>query len=160
PGGGGGPPNLGPDIEGGGKTEDMFVYPVKAVTLKRGQRMVLPVTQATLAYKDAFVLHVPYAPPPDLRHQIHDTQATELQKMLQAPKVQHNIRLTNSSEQPLTTGPALILKDGRLLAQGMMTYTARGGATDLQVTTAVDIKVKKTDKETKRTPGAANFENQ
>jgi hypothetical protein len=40
----------------------------------------------------------------------------------------------------------------------MMTYTAPGADTDITVTTAVDIKAKKTDKEVKRTPDAVNWQ--
>jgi len=38
-----------------------------------------------------------------------------------------------------------------------MTYTAVGSATDIDVTVAADVKVKKSEKETKRTPNAANW---
>jgi hypothetical protein len=44
------------------------------------------------------------------------------------------------------------------LAQGMMTYAAPGSETDLNITTAVDVRVKKTDNETKRTPNAAMWQ--
>jgi hypothetical protein len=157
PGGGGPRADLGPDIGGGEKNEDLFVFTVKNVTLKKGQRMVLPVSQFKLDYKDVFVLNVPYGPPPELRRTISDPNVAEMLRLLHAPKVVHNVRLTNSSDQPLTTAPALIVKDGKVMAQGMMTYAARGATVDLAVTTAIDIKVKKTDKETKRTPNAATF---
>ncbi|HEY7116319.1 MAG TPA: hypothetical protein VH475_07025, partial [Tepidisphaeraceae bacterium] len=44
-GGGGQPPavDLGPDIASQGKNEDLFLFQVKHVTLKKGQRMVIPV---------------------------------------------------------------------------------------------------------------------
>ena len=137
--------DLGPDIGGGEKSEDLFLFTVKNVTLKKGQRMVLPVSQFKLDYKDAFVLNIPYAPPPELRRSSNDAQVAELLKLMNAPKVIHNIRLTNSSDQPLTTAPALIVKDDKVLAQGMMTYTARGASVDIAVTAAIDVKVKKTD---------------
>ena len=44
------------------------------------------------------------------------------------------------------------MREDRVLGQGMMTYTAKGGFLDLPITAAVDIQVKKTDNETKRTP--------
>jgi hypothetical protein len=156
-GGGGTRADLGPDIGGGEKSEDLFLFTVKNVTLKKGQRMVLPVSQFKLDYKDVFVLNVPYGPPPELRRTTNDANVAEMLKLLHSPKVIHNVRLTNSSDQPLTTAPAMVVKDDKVLAQGLMTYTARGAAVDLAVTTAVDVKVKKTDKETKRTPNAATF---
>jgi len=70
----------------------------------------------------------------------------------------HRIRLINSSEYPLTTAPALILRDNRVLAQGLMTYTAPGAESDLDVTTAIDVQVKKTDNEMKRTPNATRWQ--
>jgi hypothetical protein len=66
----------------------------------------------------------------------------------------HKVRFTNRSAVPFTTAPALILRDGRVIAQGLMTYTAAGASTDLELTTAVDIQVKKNDVESKRTPNA------
>ena len=148
--------DLGPDVAGG-QSEDLFLYTVKNVSLKKGQRMVLPVAQYQLDYKDIFTLDLPYAPPPELGGHINDAQRAEIAKMLNAPKVQHKIRLTNSTKQPLTTAPTLIVHKGRVLAQSLMTYTSAGGYTDLGVTTAVDVKVKKSEKESKRTPNAANW---
>jgi hypothetical protein len=76
-----------------------------------------------------------------------------------APKILHKIRMTNKSAFPLTTAPALIVSGERVIAQGMMTYTAVGGETDLNLTTAVDVRVKKEEKETQRTPNAAQWRN-
>jgi hypothetical protein len=88
----------------------------------------------------------------------NNQQQTEIARLMSAPKVLHKLRLENKSDQPLTTAPALIVRDDRVLGQGMMTYTAKGGATDLPITTAVDLQVKKTDNETKRTPNAVNWD--
>src|SRR5258708_17699779 len=78
--------DLGPDIGGGEKSEDLFLFTVKNVTLKKGQRMVLPVSQFKLDCKDAFVLNIPYAPPPELRRSSNDAQVAELLKLMNAPK--------------------------------------------------------------------------
>ncbi len=148
------PMDLGPEVGGAERAEDLFVFTVKHVTLKKSQRMVFPIVEYTLPYKDVYVLDVPFAPPPEVLRNFGGQQQAELARLLAAPKVMHKIRLTNKSVYPLTTAPALILRGERLLAQGMMTYTAIGGATDLAITAAVDIQVKKRDKETKRTPNA------
>ena len=54
---------------GGGRSEDLFVYTVEHVTLKKGQRMVLPVSEFELGYRDVYTLDIPFAAPPvgDLR---------------------------------------------------------------------------------------------
>ncbi len=57
----------------------------------------------------------------------------------------------------LVPAPALILKEGRVLAQGMMTYTAVGGSSDLPITAAMDIRVQRSEVETARTPHAEKW---
>lgn len=152
------PINIGPEIAGGGKNEDLYIFTVKNVTLKKGERMVLPVTEYSLPYKDVYTLELPFAPPPDVLRYGNSEQQRQIAQLLSSPKVQHKIRLTNKSTQPLTTAPALILKDGKVLAQGMMTYTAAGGEGDLDLTAAVDVRITKTDTEIKRTPNAAKWQ--
>jgi hypothetical protein len=150
--------NLGPEIGPTEKSEDLFLFTVKNVTLKRGQRMVIPVAELTLKYRDVYTLEVPVAPPAEIRPTINEQQA-EILRLQMAPKILHKIRMTNKSAFPLTTAPALIVSGERVIAQGMMTYTAVGGETDLNLTTAVDVRVKKEEKETQRTPNAAQWRN-
>jgi hypothetical protein len=152
------PLNLGPELDGGEKNEDLFVFTLKNLTLKRGERMVVPVAEFTIPYQDVYILNLTYAPPREVFRQFNTSQQAELARLFNAPKAMHKLRLTNKSEYPLTTAPALIFRQGRLLAQGMMTYTAVGAESDLDMTTAVDVQVKKQDKETKRTPNAVNWD--
>jgi hypothetical protein len=150
--------DLGPEVADSGKTEDLFMFTVKHVTLKKGQRMVVPITEFTLKYRDVYALDIPFTPPVEVwRNFNNNPQQAEMARLFNAPKVMHKIRLTNSSEFPLTTAPALILRDDRILAQGMMTYASPGADADLDVTTAVDVRVKKSDNETKRVPNAASW---
>lgn len=150
--------NLGPEVAGSETAEDLHIFTVKHVTLKKGQRMVITVTDSVLPYRDVFVLELPFAPPPEVWRNFNSQQQTELARLMSTPRVMHKIRLENKSEQPFTTAPALIVRDDRVLGQGMMMYTARGGATDLHITSAPDIQVRKTDNETKRTPNAVNWD--
>jgi hypothetical protein len=145
-------------VGGGEQAEDLFLFTVKHVTIKKGQRMVMPVVEFVVPYKDVFVLDLPFTPPPEVSRGFGNQQQAELARLKAAPKVMHKIRLENKSDCPLTTAPALIVRDDKLLAQGLMTYTAIGGSTDLAITAAVDIQVKKTDNETKRTPNSATFD--
>jgi hypothetical protein len=150
----GGAGALGPEIGDAEKSEDLFVFTVPHVSLKRGERVVLPIAEFTLPYKDVFTLDLPFGPPPDVRASLNHEQQRELARLFSAPKVMHKVRLTNDSKYPLTTAPALIVRAGRVLAQGMMTYTATGTSVDLPITTAVDFQVRKSDVEAKRTPNA------
>ena len=139
------------------KNEDFFIFTVKHVTLGRGQRMVLPVAEYPLKYKDVYTLDLPYAPPPEVRSNYNADQQSQLARLLASPKVMHKLRLINHSSYPLTTAPALILRNDRVLAQGLMTYAAVNATVDLDLTTAVDIQVKKTEKVMARVPNVEKW---
>lgn len=150
--------DLGPDIAGSGKNEDLYIFTLEHVTLKKGQRMVVPVAEYELEYQDVFVLDLPFGPPAEVEGRLNNEQQAQLARLYHSPKVMHKIRIANSAQCPLTTAPALILRQGRIIAQGMMTYTAVGASSDLELTAAVDIAVEKLDNETARVPEAAKWD--
>jgi hypothetical protein len=151
--------DLGPDVAGSGKNEDLFIFTLEHVTLKKGQRMVVPVAEYELKYKDVFVLDLLFGPPQEVRRNFNNEQQARLAQLYHSPKVMHKIRFANNAKCPLTTAPAMILRQGRIIAQGMMTYTAVGASSDLELTAAVDIAVEKLDKETERIPDAVKWDN-
>ncbi|MHC4836464.1 MAG: hypothetical protein ACYTCN_11120, partial [Planctomycetota bacterium] len=116
--------NLGPELKGSQGNEDLFVFTLEHITLKKGQRMVLPIAEYTLDYEDIYTVDINFAPPLEMRRNFNTNQHLELAKLFHAPKAAHKIRLTNKSEYPLTTAPATIFKDNRILAQGMMKFTS------------------------------------
>jgi hypothetical protein len=140
--------------------EDVFIFPVKKLSLKKGEVLVLPVTEFTVDYKDVFAVEIPMTPPRDMQGQMSGRAPSEAERLYNAPKVMHKIRLTNKTATPITTAPALILQNGRLLAQGMTTYTSVGGSSDLEITTAIDVQVKKTETEKERVPNALKWHNE
>jgi hypothetical protein len=148
----------GPEVTGSMKTEDLFIFDLARVSLKKGQRMVLPAAEFTLPYRDVYALEIPFAPPAEIWSNFNGQQQGEIARVSRAPKVMHKIRLNNTSPYPLTTAPALILDRGKVLSQGMMTYTPAGAAADVELTAAVDIQVKKSETETKRTPNAVRWQ--
>lgn len=150
--------DLGPEVGEAGKNEDLFIFAVKHLTMKKGERMVLTIGEFTMKYEDVYTLDIPFAPPMELWRTIGGNQQAELARLFNTPTVMHKIRLFNTGEYPLTTAPALILRDDRVLAQGLMRYAAPGVDTDLTVTSAVDIRVKKSDSEISRTPNAARWQ--
>lgn len=163
------------------RNEDLFVFNLKHLTLKKGERMVVPVQEYTVDYKDLYTFDLAVAPPPEVQSQnnhILNSGKTDEQKLADSNKIIHKIRLFNSSKQPFTTAPALIVvaepnnkphlspggkpnnwvNDGEVLAQGMMTYASPGSNADLTLTNAVDIKAKKEEKETSRTADAVTWQ--
>ena len=149
--------NLGPELGGSQKSEDLYMFTVEHITLRKGERMVMPIAEYDLSYEDVYALDIPFSPPPEVLQNLGHSQRMDLMRMHVGPKVKHKIRIENKSEHPFTTAPAMILKDGRIVAQGMMTYTPVGGDVDIELTTSVDITVKKVDNETERTPNAVNW---
>lgn len=148
------PMDLGPEVGGSAQNEDLFVFTVKNLTLKKGHRLVLPVKEMKLKYRDVYTLKLPVVPPMEMWRDMGSMRQPEMAGMLARPMVMHQLRLSNGSECPLTTAPALIFRDGAVLGQGLMTFTSKNGEVDLPITAAVDVKVKKTDSETGRTPNA------
>ena len=147
-------------IEGGAKNEDLYLFTVRHLTLKKGERMTLPVIEYSIPYRDVYTLDLGFSPPAELNNYYDNEQQTRLASLMNAPKVMHKIRLTNASKQPLTTAPVLILNGNQVLAQGMMTYASPGGSADVDVTTATDVRVSRSDVETKRTPNAEKWQNE
>jgi hypothetical protein len=148
---------LGPEIKGSDRHEDLFVFAIEHVTNRKGQRLVMPLGQFDLSYTDVYALNLPFAPPLEMRGQFDTNQQLELARLLHRPKVMHKLRLKNTASCPLTTAPVLILKQGRVLAQAMVTYTPVGGACDVEMTAAVDITVKVSDRQTEVTPDAVTW---
>lgn len=150
--------DLGPEIPNAGQTEDLFIFTLKHISLKKGERMVFTLSEQTLKYKDIYTIDIPFSPPSELAREINSQQQLEIARLLKTPKAIHKIRLNNTTSSPFTTAPALLIRDNMVLAQGMLTYTAIGATTDLEITKAINILAKKTDTETKRIPNAVRWE--
>ena len=99
---------LGEEFSEGNKREDLYVFAVPGVSLKKGERMVVPVVEFELPYEDVFTVKLPVSPPREMLQQLNNEQQKELARMFHAPKAVHQARLTNRSEYPLTTAPALL----------------------------------------------------
>ena len=142
-------PGLPSDLSGE-SVEDLHVFTLEGLSMRRGERMVVSLAETEISYQDVYTLHLPWTLPSDIRNAMGHRQGNELAQLLAAPKVMHQLRLTNRSAHPFTTAPAVIMRDGQLLGQAMMTYTARGATVDLAVAAAVDVQLRVTDLETGR----------
>jgi hypothetical protein len=134
----------------GEKNEDLFLFSVKNITLKKGERMTIPVSKTTIPYKNLYTLDLYPTLANEVYRNFGGSPPSELERLRQAPQVMHKIRLLNQSQLPLTTAPALIFKNNQVIAQGMMTYTPAGGKSDISLTNAIDIGIRRSDTESKR----------
>jgi hypothetical protein len=128
------------------------VFRLEGLTLRKGERTSVAIAKTTLDYEDVYVLDIPFSPPPGALSRFNQNQQIEIAKAFHAPKAEHRIRLNNSQQAPITTAPALLLLNGRVVAQGMTRYTNPGGSCEVALTKAIGIVVKSKDKELKRTP--------
>ena len=142
------------EVGGGARAEDLYVYELKHVTLAEGERMTVRVREFTVPYEDKYAALFPAVPPREL---IQDPrQQEQLARLLTENNVKHTITLKNSSDAPFTTAPALLYRgageDRTLLAQGLMTYAAPGGESEIDLGTAVEVSTDLTETVTNRAP--------
>ncbi|MHA7813396.1 MAG: hypothetical protein ACX94C_08400 [Phycisphaerales bacterium] len=150
-----------PELTGSERAEDLFVYTVEHITLKRGARMVVPLVSYEVGYESLYRLEIPARPPFEMSHSIPAQSKTAIERALSRPTPTHVLRIVNNNERgyPITTAPALVLSDGRTLAQGMLTFTAPGGTSDLEVGKGVEIGVEARETEEERELKAVRWNN-
>ena len=149
------------ELAGSERAEDLYVFTVRGVTLAHGARMVVPLVSYDAPAESVYRLDLPASPPVQGLRNFNNEQHRELARLLNRPSPRHVLRIRNENERgyPITTAPALVIKDGRTLAQGLISYTAPGATVDLEVGCAVDIAVDTDERETGRTPDALRFDN-
>ena len=134
----------------GSSNEDLFLYRQPGVKLLRGERGSYRVFTATVPLRHMYTWTVAN-PAEDLYGQ----------RNVQTPpeqRVWHVVRLTNGTEVPWTTAPALVVSaSGQAIAQNTLEYTARGGKSDLRLTTASDVAASADEEQVERQPNVREF---
>jgi hypothetical protein len=130
------------------ETEDLFFYKPQTLSLKKGERAMLPVLQATGAYEHVYEVELPagLARPPYARNDDDEEANRRL--------VWHSILLKNEGKLPWTTGAALLTQrtgtSVRPLAQDKLGYTPPGAKAKIKITVAPNIFVKDSELELSR----------
>lgn len=148
-----------PGFGAGERREDLYVYRLEGVTLAKGGRMVVPVLEYEVEAERLYRLELIPSPPDRFRQRFNRQNERELAALLERPTARHVLRMTNENAGgvPMTTAPALVVRDGVALAQGMLTYTPAGGTVDLEVGAAIDIEVEEREWELSRTEKAKRW---
>ena len=126
---------------------DLFVYQLKEMTLKKGERATVPILKTDAAYRDIYTwqAHIVHAQAgPD---QIAQDDSPLI---LGTHRVWRQVEMINDTEFPWTTGAAMFVDGFQPLAQELLTYTSPGGICRVPVTVSVDLRAKVTDGETNR----------
>ncbi|MEQ8820825.1 MAG: hypothetical protein RLY93_11325 [Sumerlaeia bacterium] len=127
----------------GEDAQDLYFYTLDGVTLAKGERMVVTVGAFEVPYEDVFSLDLGTSLPQAITQSVRVPDETQrrAEEALNSPKVIREIRLKNEREAPMTTGPAMVFSNGRLMAQGLVFYTAPGAESNVALNPAIDIAV-------------------
>lgn len=141
----------GPDAEAE-PAEDLFYLPPVRMTLKRGETRLLPLSTLHLQYADAYTVDIPFVPQEDADRArgLTEEQRRELASLLLEVHAKHQLRVVNTTDQPLTTGPVSVFREGRLLAHSLLPYVPPGNSALVQLGEAPEIQVRHTDSEVRR----------
>lgn len=129
------------DLEGF-SSEDLFFYRQDKVNLKLGDRGYYVLLQVKTDYSHVYTLDVPQLP-------LDQNGPRNLPPL----ETWHELKLCNTSKQPLTTGSIVTVKDGELLGQDMLNYTPVGADQYVKITKALDITSDQAEEEVSRSRG-------
>ncbi len=135
----------------GAPEEDLFLYRRPRVTLARGERATYNVFSGTVSYEHIYEWDVPDTTHVDPYGNAQSNNSSPVDKARETVNdIWHSLRLTNSTQFPWTSAPALTLSANQPLAQDTLAYTPRGAKTNLKLTIATDVRPHKEELEVDR----------
>lgn len=121
--------------------EDLFFYRRPKVSLKAGERGYYVLFKGESDYEHIYTWDIADSISADARY----TGTPE------GPgDVWHSLKFSNKTDLPWTTAVAVTQKDGEILGQDMLNYTARGAGALVKITKALDIRADSTEEEIAR----------
>lgn len=141
----------------GANEEDLFLYQMKDVNLKKGERAYYTVFSADVPYKHIYEWLVRDTSGIDTNGYMSSQNRSDTPRP--EDQVWHKLRLTNNSKYPWTTAPAMTMSKGNPLSQDTLNYAAKGSTGELKVTVATDISASKSEEEKSREMGALKTSN-
>lgn len=132
----------------GSAQQDLFVYSLPRISLKKGERVAMSVFDRRVPFRHVYTwdLHLKKS---DFAN---SPSAAGIASPLQIAKneVWHQIQLKNDTNTVWTTGAVMIMAGGRPLAQELLTYTSRGDEVRVPVTISVETRGSAKEKEVGR----------
>ncbi len=144
-----------PDSLTASGAQDLFVYQLPPLRIKRGERAAVPIFQATAPYRSVYTW--------DLTVQRHGVDAAPSGSGIQSPlalaqnEVWHQLELQNNTKAPWTTGAAMLMQGMQPLAQELLTYTSPGDFCRVPVTVSVETRGSYEEEEIGREPKALRW---
>ena len=137
-------------ISTNGRTaEDLFLYPLPRVSLKKGETATLSLFSAEMPYRHLYTWKIGDHLDGDPARPRGDGRSAE--------EVWHTCRLVNAARMPLTTAAAEFIKDGQFVGQDTCFYTAAGAEASIRINRAMNVQADEAEIEIERKRNAANF---
>jgi hypothetical protein len=133
--------------QAGRVAEDLFLYPVEKVQLKKGAVGYCPLFTESVPYKHIYQWNIPDYVNEQERY-IYNRRHEQQRE--QEEEVWHCLRLENTTKVPWTTAPAETVKEGLILGQDTLNFTPVKGETTLRITRSVSVKAEQVELETER----------
>ena len=131
-----------------GGAQDLFIYKLPNLRLRKGDRAAVSIFTAKVPYRDVYTW--------DLRLTRTDIATAPAGQGIVSPlalstnQVWHQIELTNTTKVPWTTGAAMIMMGQQPLAQELLTYTSPKDYCRVPVTVSVETRGSFSETETAR----------
>jgi hypothetical protein len=129
--------------------EDLFLYPVPKVSLRRGETATVPLFTAEMPYRHLYTWKIADALDGERPRSPGEGRSTE--------EVWHICRLVNAAKIPLTTAAAEFVKDRQFVGQDTCFYTLPGTEASIRINRAMNIQPEQSEVEVERKRNAENF---
>jgi len=131
---------------------DLFIYHLPNQRLKRGDRIAVTISSATVPYRDVYTWDV-------------KVSGNGLQKPAQSSsplrvslnQVWHQIELTNTTSIPWTTGAVMMMQGQQPISQELLTYTSPMDSVRVPLTVSVETRGSFHEAELNREPDALKW---
>jgi hypothetical protein len=128
----------------GTKSNDLYFYKCGAVDLPKNSKTTVMIFSKNVPYKDIYEVSIGDGVNYQSNRYVVQTDNSR-------QTVYHSYRLTNTTNQPFTTGPVFVLDENLMpLAQDQLKYTAVNGENSVQLARSSDVIVKYNEEEINR----------
>lgn len=143
--------NLPEELTGSGGN-DLFVYELPKMTLRKGDRATVPILKTEVPYRDVYTweINVTHSETYSTSSYAPTTSGSSSPLTLTKNRIWRQVELINNTDLPWTTGAAMFMDGFQPLAQELLTYTSPGGICRVPVTVSVDLRGKVEDVEVSR----------
>jgi hypothetical protein len=136
-------------------SEDLFLYPLKNVSLRKGETACMPLFTAEMPFKHIYTWKIEDML--DENESYRRDRERERADGKMAEEVWHSCRLSNTMKMPLTTAAAEFVKDGQFVGQDVCYYTAPGSETTIRINRAMNVLAEQAEFEVERKRNAGHF---